>query len=120
VSLPHSPCCFGLIAAELHDEFQGDSRVGVEQESNGCKAYALELWAESRERIADELRDRADCLARLGFMKEAARDRYVSLRLRARAGTERVEAANLWRWSNLEGYASPATSTELVQMNAST
>jgi hypothetical protein len=35
-------------------------------------------------------------------------------------GQERVEAANLWRWSNLEGYASPATSTELVQMNAST
>jgi hypothetical protein len=86
----------------------------VERKANGRRAYALEVWAESRERIADELRDRADCLARLGFTNEAARDRYVSLRLWAQAGKDRAEAANLWRWSNLESYASPEAIAELV------
>ena len=56
--------------------------LGVERESNGWRAYALELWVESRERVADELCARADCFARLGFVEEAERDRYVAGRLR--------------------------------------
>ena len=92
----------------------------MERESNGRRAYALELWAESRERVADELCDRADRLAHLGLTKEADRDRYVSLRLRARAATDRVDAVGLWPWSNLERYARSKASTELVRINAST
>ena len=92
----------------------------MERESNGRKAYALELWAESRERVADELRDRADRLAQLGFTTEADRDRHISLRLLARAATDRVDAVGLRPWSNLERFASPGASTELVRMNAST
>ena len=52
------------------------------RELNGWRAYALELWVESRERVADELCARADCFARLGFVEEAERDRYVAGRLR--------------------------------------
>src|SRR3954447_7612111 len=72
--------------------------------SNGLRAYALELWAESRERVADELRDRADCLARLGLVNEAATDRYVSCRLRDRAVSDRIEATHLWRCANVANY----------------
>src|SRR5215207_9791163 len=52
--------------------------LGLDRESNGWRAYALELWVESRERVADELCARADCFARLGFVEEAERDRYVA------------------------------------------
>ena len=69
--------------------------LGVE--SNGWRAYALELWVESRERVADELCARADCFARLGFVEEPERDRYVAGRLRNRADIDRAEAAELWR-----------------------
>ena len=34
--------------------------LGVERDSNGWKAHALELWVESRERVADDLCVRAD------------------------------------------------------------
>src|SRR5215218_1694541 len=71
--------------------------LGVDRESNGWRAYALELWVESRERVADELCARANCLARLGFVAEAERDRYVAGRLRNRADMDRAEAAELWR-----------------------
>jgi hypothetical protein len=66
----------------------------VEWEPNGARAYALELWAESRERVADELCERASYLARLGMAAEAATDRFVSRRLRARARTDRAKAMN--------------------------
>ena len=71
--------------------------LGVERDSNGWKAHALELWVESRERVADDLCVRADCFARLGFVEQAERDRYVAGRLRHRAAIDRVEAAELWR-----------------------
>src|SRR5215213_7339853 len=67
------------------------------RELNGYRAYALELWVESRERVADELCARADCFARLGFVEEAGGDRYVAGRLRNRADIDRAEAAELWR-----------------------
>jgi hypothetical protein len=67
------------------------------RELNGWRAYALELWVESRERVADELCARADCFARLGFVEEAEKDRYVAGRLRNRADIDRAEAAELWR-----------------------
>ena len=35
------------------------------RELNGWRAYAFELWVESRERVADELCAQADCYARL-------------------------------------------------------
>ena len=79
--------------------------LGVERESNGWRAYALELWG-SRERVADELCARADCFARLGFIEEAEKDRYVAGRLLNRAGTDRAEAAELWRCSEVASYAS--------------
>ena len=69
---------------------------GVERDSNGWKAHALELWVESRERVADDLCVRADCFARLGFVEQTERDRYVAGRLRHRAAIDRVEAAELW------------------------
>ena len=71
--------------------------LGVERDSYGWKAHALELWVESRERVADDLCVRADCFARLGFVEQANRDRYVAGRLRHRAAIDRVEAAELWR-----------------------
>jgi hypothetical protein len=77
--------------------------------SNGLRAYALEFWAESRERVADELRDRADCLARLGLLNEAATDRYVSCRLWDRAVSDRIEAAHLSRCANVTNYRSAGT-----------
>src|SRR5215217_3219174 len=80
--------------------------LGMDRESNGWRAYALELWAESRERVADELCAGAECFARLGFVGEALKDRYVAGRLRNRAGTDRVEAAELWRRSEVTSYAS--------------
>src|SRR3954447_2953875 len=70
--------------------------LGVERDSNGWKAHALELWVESRERVADDLCVRADCFARLGCIEQAERDRYVAGRLRNRAAIDRVEAAELW------------------------
>ena len=66
----------------------------MEREPNGARAYALELWAESRERVADELCERANYLARLGMAAEAATDRFVSRRLRARARSDRAKAMN--------------------------
>jgi hypothetical protein len=66
------------------------------RELNGWRAYALELWVESRERVADELCAQADCYARL-FRRGAERDRYVAGRLRNRADIDRAEAAELWR-----------------------
>src|SRR4051812_36230043 len=74
---------------------------GVERDSNGWKAHALELWVESRERVADDLCVRADCFARLGFVEDAERDRCVAGRLRHRAAIDRVEAAELWRCHSL-------------------
>src|SRR5215213_8337346 len=71
--------------------------LGVERDSNGWKAHALELWVESRERVADDLCVRADCFARLGFVAQAERDRYVAGRLRHRAAIDRVEAAEITR-----------------------
>ena len=68
---------------------------------NGWKAHALELWVESRERVADDLCVRADCFARLGFVEQAEKDRYVAGRLRHRAAIDRVEAAELWRCHSL-------------------
>src|SRR5829696_6307885 len=69
---------------------------------NGWKAHALELGVESRERVADDLCVRADCFARLGFVEQAERDRYVAGRLRRhRAAIDRVEAAELWRYHSL-------------------
>ena len=75
--------------------------LGLERDSNGWKAHALELWVESRERVADDLCVRADCFARLGFVEQAERDRYVAGRLRHRAAIDRVEAAELWRCHSL-------------------
>ena len=75
--------------------------LGVERDLNGWKAHALELWVESRERVADDLCVRADCFARLGFVEQAERDRYVAGRLRHRAAIDRVEAAELWRYHSL-------------------
>jgi hypothetical protein len=43
----------------------------VERDLSGWRAYALELWVESRERVADELCARAECFARLGFAEKA-------------------------------------------------
>src|SRR5215217_9017501 len=61
----------------------------------------------ARERVADELCAGAECFARLGFVGEAEKDRYVAGRLRNRAGTDRVEAAELWRRSEVTtSYAS--------------
>ena len=71
--------------------------LGMDRKSNGWRAYALELWVESRERVADDLCVRADCFARLGFVEDAERDRCVAGRLRHRAAIDRVEAAELWR-----------------------
>src|SRR5215217_631958 len=48
----------------------------------------------------------AECFARLGFVGEAEKDRYIAGRLRNRAGTDRVEAAELWRRSEVTSYAS--------------
>ena len=56
--------------------------------------------------VADQLRDRADCLARLGLVNEAATDRYVSSRLRDRAVSDRIEAGHLWRSANVTNTAS--------------
>ena len=75
--------------------------LGVERDLNGWKAHALELWVKSRERVADDLCVRADCFARLGFVAQAKRDRYVAGRLRHRAAIDRVEAAELWRYHSL-------------------
>ena len=80
--------------------------LGLERDSNGWKAHALELWVESRERVADDLCVRADCFARLGFVEQAERDRYVAGRLRHRAAIDRVEAAELWRRSEVTSYVS--------------
>ena len=85
--------------------------LGVERESNGWRAYALELWVESRERVADELCARAECFARLGFVEEAERDRYVAGRLRNRADIDRAEAAELWRCSAVASCAQQRSTT---------
>jgi hypothetical protein len=63
------------------------------QRGAGTEWCALELWAESRERVADELCERADCLARLGLAAEAATDCHVSLRF-AGPGSERPGQSN--------------------------
>jgi hypothetical protein len=75
--------------------------LGVERDSSSWKAHALELWVESRERVADDLYVRADCFARLGFVEQAERDRYVAGRLRDRAAIDRIDAAELWRCHSL-------------------
>jgi len=75
--------------------------LGVERDSSSWKAHALELWVESRERVADDLYVRADCFARLGFVEQAERDRYVAGRLRDRAAIDRMDAAELWRCHSL-------------------
>ena len=97
---------FRPVCSLASNEFHRDSMLGMDRESNGWRAYALELWAESRERVADELCAGAECFARLGFVGEAEKDRYVAGRLRNRAGTDRVEAAELWRRSEVTSYAS--------------
>jgi hypothetical protein len=91
---------------------------GVERDSNGWKAHALELWVESRERVADDLCVRADCFARLGFVEDAERDRCVAGRLRHRAAIDRVEAAELWRCHSLRFVHRREVSVDFMRTNA--
>ena len=67
-------------------QFHRDSMLGMDRKSNGWRAYALELWVESRERVADDLCVRADCFARLGFVEQAEETDMW----RAACGTERL------------------------------
>ena len=92
--------------------------LGVERDSNGWKAHALELWVESRERVADDLCVRADCFARLGFVEDAERDRCVAGRLRHRAAIDRVEAAELWRCHSLRFVHRREVSVDFMRTNA--
>ena len=41
---------FRPVCSLASNEFHRDSMLGMDRESNGWRAYALELWAESRER----------------------------------------------------------------------
>ena len=91
---------------------------GVERDSNGWKAHALELWVESRERVADDLCVRADCFARLGFVEDAERDRCVAGLLRHRAAIDRVEAAELWRCHSLRFVHRREVSVDFMRTNA--
>src|SRR5829696_3043919 len=104
---------FRPVCCLASNEFHRDSMLGMDRESNGWRAYALELWVESRERVADELCARADCFARLGFVEEAERDTYVAGRLRNRADIDRAEAAELWRCSAVASCAQQRSTTVL-------
>jgi len=75
--------------------------LGVERDSNGWKAHALELWVESRERSLMTCASGTTASPELGFVEQAERDRYVAGRLRHRAAIDRVEAAELWRCHSL-------------------
>jgi hypothetical protein len=71
--------------------------LGMDRKSNGWRAYALELWVESRERSLMTCASATTASPELGFVEQAERDRYVAGRLRHRAAIDRVEAAELWR-----------------------
>ena len=71
--------------------------LGMDRKSNGWRAYALELWVESRERSLMTCASGTTASPELGFVEQAERDRYVARRLRHRAAIDRVEAAELWR-----------------------
>ena len=69
-------------------QFQSDS-------SSSLRAHALQVWAESRERVADELLSDAGYYASLGQFDEAARLIRRTKRLATAARREWVEIAEL-------------------------
>ena len=91
---------------------------GVERDSNGWKAHALELWVESRERSLMTCASGTTASPELGFVEQAERDRYVAGRLRHRAAIDRVEAAELWRCHSLRFVHRREVSVDFMRTNA--